>query len=104
MFNILGSAGLVDGQFKYLDYVFDPGLRAAQLRDRLVTWLAIAFAAAVVASGLILAWSWLLRRQVAVQTSEIVESERRYALAVAGTDAGLWDWNLRSGEVFRSRP
>ena len=103
MFNILGSAGLVDGQFKYLDYVFDPGLRAAQLRDRLVTWLAIAFAAAVVASGLILAWSWLLRRQVAVQTSEIVESERRYALAVAGTDAGLWDWNLRSGEVFRSR-
>ena len=103
MFNILGSAGLVDGQFKYLDYLFDPDLRAAQLRDRLVRWLAIAFAAAVVASGLILTWSWLLRRQVAVQTSEIVESERRYALAVAGTDAGIWDWNLRSGEVFRSR-
>ena len=28
--------------------------------------------------------------------------ERRYALAASGSDDGLWDWDIRSGRVFRS--
>jgi PAS domain S-box-containing protein len=30
------------------------------------------------------------------------ESEERYALAMQGGNEGLWDWNVRSGEVFGS--
>ena len=37
------------------------------------------------------------------KSAAAVESERRYALAIAGTDAGIWDWNLNTGEIFRSR-
>ena len=30
------------------------------------------------------------------------QSEERYALAVAGSDDGVWDWDLRSGMAFES--
>jgi PAS domain S-box-containing protein len=31
------------------------------------------------------------------------ESEERWELALAGTEAGVWDWNVRTGQVFYSQ-
>ena len=46
-----------------------------------------------------------LRNEIAAheQTdSELKESEERYALALAGTNDGIWDWDLAAGQVLVS--
>jgi diguanylate cyclase (GGDEF)-like protein/PAS domain S-box-containing protein len=35
-------------------------------------------------------------------TGSLRESEERYALAIAGSDSGIWDWDLTRGRVYYS--
>ncbi len=35
-------------------------------------------------------------------TAELQESEQRFRLALEGTKDGIWDWNLKTGEIFYS--
>jgi PAS domain S-box-containing protein len=42
-----------------------------------------------------------ITRREAVERA-LAESERRWQLAVAGTNDGIWDWNIATGELFMS--
>jgi ABC-type nitrate/sulfonate/bicarbonate transport system substrate-binding protein len=95
MFEVLAAAGLASGGFKYRDYVFDPDFRESQFRQALLVWVSAGLFLAVFSATAFLSWTWILRKQVAARTRDLSESENRYSLAVAGTDAGIWDWNAR---------
>jgi PAS domain S-box-containing protein len=53
-------------------------------------------------TGGILVRTDLLEQQIRAATAALAESEERFQLAVRGTDAGIWDWDLRTDKVYFS--
>ncbi|WOD39825.1 PAS domain-containing protein [Nodosilinea sp. E11] len=44
-----------------------------------------------------------LEARVAQRTAALQESEERWQLALQGSNASLWDWNVKTGKVFRTK-
>lgn len=45
---------------------------------------------------------WKTSNKIIITNEKLRESEERHALGMAGANEGLWDWNVRSGEVYIS--
>ena len=42
---------------------------------------------------------YFMRREIAKQTKQIKENEQRLAMSLQGTNAGLWDWDMKTNTV-----
>ncbi len=95
----------------YSDYSWEDILRELGVSDRLLLLRKPFDAAEVCQLACALTEKWHLTRRahlkleqlrsmVEEQTSHLAESEARYALAAAGANDGLWDWDLVTGAVF----
>jgi len=102
MHDLLKAAGAVRGEFDPDRFIFDPERRDREWEAFLhkALWSALALVAVVVIGFLVA--NWALRRSVALRLAQLGESEARYARAVTGTNDGIWDWNVRSGENYFS--
>ncbi|NUQ65966.1 MAG: PAS domain-containing protein [Pirellulales bacterium] len=53
-------------------------------------------------TGTMLIHTDLLEKRIRDATEALAKSEERFDLAVRGTDAGIWDWNLETDRVYFS--
>jgi len=54
-------------------------------------------------AALLLAVVWRQLTRLTVARSSLEVSQERYALAAAGSDVGVWDWDLVAGSAYESR-
>ena len=87
-----GQSGIHEGEYRFLQP--DGGYRWVRVRGTTVRD----------ASGKALRWAGSLSDIDALKQTEqaLRRSEERYSLAVAGSNQGLWDWDLESDTLFLS--
>jgi len=54
-------------------------------------------------AALLLALLWRQLSRLGAAQASLVQSEERYALAAAGSDTGVWDWDFAAGTAYESR-
>ena len=84
-----------------LEVAFSSTLGEASRRTQGILEFALILAAGALAVGGIALSRRMLRTRDALEHALKV-SEERFYLAVDGSNAGIWDWNVRSGEVYFS--
>jgi PAS domain S-box-containing protein len=87
-----GQSGIHEGEYRFLQP--DGGYRWVRVRGTTVRD----------ASGKAVRWAGSLSDIDALKQTEqaLRRSEERYSLAVAGSNQGLWDWDLESDTLFLS--
>src|SRR5438034_7737306 len=98
---ILARIDVLNQQLTPLEVSFSSTLGEASRKTLEMLQLALVLAA----GGLVLGGAYLTRR--ILRNSEAFEralriSEERFDLAVSGSNAGVWDWDLQSGKVYYS--
>jgi len=51
----------------------------------------------------LLAMIFFMRHQVNIRTRQLKENEQRLAMALQGTNAGLWDWDMKTNTLTTNR-
>lgn len=54
-------------------------------------------------AALLIALVWRQLARLAAARNSLAESQQRYALAAAGSDVGVWDWDLSARTAYESR-